>query len=505
MQLTSLQDRLPTIAIAGEVAGREVSSVVFDSRKVTKNSLFVALKGTQVDGHEYIDNAIAAGAVAIVGADAGSMSGALKKNREGVAAGLEQPVTFFTVKDSAKALAIAAAAFHQDPSKELTLVGITGTNGKTTVATLLFDLFSGLGYKCGLLSTVEIRIGAETKAATHTTPDAVSINAQLAEMRDAGCDYAFMEVSSHAVDQKRTTGLDFNGGVFTNLSHDHLDYHKTFRAYLEAKKAFFDGLGKTAFALSNADDKNGPVMLQNTRAIKRFYSLRKVVEYRGKILSDSSEGLQLEINGTELFTRLLGRYNAYNLLAVYGVATELGMARDESLLTLSALTAPSGRMENVVDPSGEVTAIVDYAHTPDALKNVLETLREVLKPGASLICVVGAGGDRDKTKRPDLARIGVKLADRVILTADNPRSEDPESILDEMAAGLPDPASRARALRITDRRSAIQTAVQFARAGDIVVVAGKGHENYQEIKGVKHPFDDKLELATALNLRNHVS
>lgn len=488
------------IALAGEVAGRGVSGVAFDSRKVKKGSLFVAVKGTQVDGHDYITKAIAAGATVVVGADAGAMKIAQESKADG-----SEPVTFITVEDSAAALAIIAAAYYGDPSEELKLIGITGTNGKTTVATLLHDLFTGLGYKCGLLSTVEIRIGKEPKQATHTTPDAISINANLAEMRDVGCDYVFMEVSSHAIDQRRTVGLAFDGGVFTNLSHDHLDYHETFRAYLEAKKAFFDHLPKTAFALSNADDKNGPVMLQNTEAKKRFYSLRKVVDYRAKVLSDSPQGLQLEIDDTELFTRLLGRYNAYNLLAAYGVALELGMEKDEVLVTLSSLSAPNGRMENVADPSGRLTTVVDYAHTPDALQNILETLKQILAPSAKLICVVGAGGDRDKTKRPEMARVATDLADRVILTSDNPRTESPEAILDDLFTGLKNPASRARALRITDRRSAIQTAVQLADDGDIVLVAGKGHETYQEIDGVKHPFDDKIELTNALNLRTHVS
>ncbi|OAV44778.1 UDP-N-acetylmuramoyl-L-alanyl-D-glutamate--2,6-diaminopimelate ligase [Lewinella sp. 4G2] len=508
MLLTQLVHRLQDLSavIAGEpgVSDREVSSVVFDSRQVQPGSLFVAVKGTQVDGHDYIGKAIDRGAIAIVGADAGAMQKGLKEQKE-TKDGTSNEVTFITVEDSAKALALAAAEFYGNPSQDLTLIGVTGTNGKTTVTTLLHDLFTDLGYKAGLLSTVEVRIGTEVKTATHTTPDAVAINANLAEMLDAGCTYVFMEVSSHAVDQQRTVGLAFDGGAFTNLSHDHLDYHETFRAYLEAKKAFFDGLPKTAFALSNADDKNGPVMLQNTRATKRFYSLRKVVDYRARLLTDSPQGLQLELDGTEIFTRLLGRYNAYNLTAVFGIAMELGMNREETLVSLSNLTAPNGRMENVVDPTGQVTAIVDYAHTPDALQNILETLAAVRQPGAQLICVVGAGGDRDKSKRPEMARIAAQLSDRVILTSDNPRTESAESILDDMSAGLISPASRASALRITDRRSAIQTAVQFARAGDIVLVAGKGHETYQDIQGVKHPFDDKVELTNALNLRLHAS
>ena len=501
MQLTQLLDRIQPLVVHGTVDGRGVSRLVFDSRKAEPGAVFVAVKGTQVDGHDYIVKALAGGADMIVGEDAGAM----KLVREKV--GGEYPnAVWIEVASSSTALAQAACAFHGDPSHQLTLVGVTGTNGKTTVTTLLYELFTGLGYKCGLLSTVNVRIGKEEITATHTTPDAVAINANLAAMVEAGCDYCFMEVSSHAVHQNRTAGLYFTGGVFTNLTHDHLDYHGTFRDYLEAKKAFFDGLPKTAFALSNADEKNGQVMLQNTSAKKRYYSLRKVVDYRGKVLTDSPQGLQLEIDGTEVFTRLLGRYNAYNLLAVYGVAQELGIEKEETLITLSSLTAPAGRLEHVVDSTGRLTALVDYVHTPDALQNVLQTLKDLLAPGAELICVVGAGGDRDKSKRPEMARIATHLADKVILTSDNPRSEDPAAILDDMEAGLPTPsASSGLALRIAERRAAIQTAVQLAKPGDVVLVAGKGHETYQEIKGVRHPFDDRAELAAALNRRQHVS
>ncbi|MEL7163036.1 MAG: UDP-N-acetylmuramoyl-L-alanyl-D-glutamate--2,6-diaminopimelate ligase, partial [Bacteroidota bacterium] len=409
------------------------------------------------------------------------------------------------VEDSAIALALLANEYYGNPSRELTLVGVTGTNGKTTVTTLLHDLFTALGYKTGLLSTVEVRIGTQKETATHTTPDALAINARLREMVDAGCDYAFIEVSSHAVAQHRTRGLAFAGGVFTNLSHDHLDYHETFAAYRDAKKSFFDQLPKSAFALTNADDKNGGIMLQNTAARQLRYSLRKIVDYRAKVLDDSPQGLQLELGETEVHTRLLGRFNAYNLLAAYAVATELGMEKDEVLVALSSLSAAAGRLENVLDPAGQLTAVVDYAHTPDALENVLTTLRDLRNPDARLLCVVGAGGDRDRAKRPKMARVTARLADQAILTSDNPRSEDPEAILDDMEAGLDTPELRAKTLRITDRRSAIRTAVQLARNRDILLVAGKGHETYQEVKGERLPFDDKLELANALNARTRVS
>ena len=494
MLLTQLLKGLQPLAVSGATEGRWVSGVVFDSRKVEKDSLFVAVRGTQVDGHDYIDKAIAAGASVIVGADAGAMKGI---NSEAV--------TAITVADPAAALAHLATDFYSQPAQDLTLVGVTGTNGKTTVATLLHDLFTALGYKAGLLSTVEVRIGSDVRTATHTTPDAVAINATLADMRDAGCSYVFMEVSSHAVAQQRTNGLHFAGGVFTNLSHDHLDYHETFAAYRDAKKGFFDQLPKSAFALVNADDRNGDFMLQNTRARKLRYSLRKMVDYRARVLSNSPQGLQLELDGTEVFTRLIGRFNAYNLTAAFGVATELGMDRDETLVALSTLGAAAGRLDYVPSQSGGITAVVDYAHTPDALKNVLTTLRDVMAPAGRLLCVIGAGGDRDKTKRPEMARLAASLADQVILTSDNPRSEDPEAILNDMEAGLATAELQNKTLRIKDRRSAIRTAVQLARPGDVVLVAGKGHETYQEIKGERFAFNDKVELANALNTSAHVS
>lgn len=498
MQLTKVLTGIASTSVGGGTLGRTVSCVVFDSRKTVPGCLFVAVRGTQTDGHDYINQAIDAGATAVVAEDfEGAVAGA-RMVEKGDAA----PV-LLTVKDSAHALAIIAENFYGQPSRELTLVGITGTNGKTTVATLLHDLYTKLGYKAGLLSTVELRIASSVRAATHTTPDALAISATLAEMRDAGCDYVFMEVSSHAVAQHRTAGLHFAGGVFTNLSHDHLDYHKTFAAYRDAKKGLFDQLPETAFALVNTDDKNGAFMLQNTAARKRKYSLRQLVDYRAKVLGNSAQGLQLELDGTEVFTRFIGRFNAYNLVAAFGVAMELGQERDEILVVLSSLTAAAGRLDYVTDPAGLITAVVDYAHTPDALENVLTTLRDLLATDARLLCVVGAGGDRDKTKRPAMARLAARLADQAILTSDNPRSEDPEAILNNMAAGLDTPELQAKTLRITDRRSAIRTAVQLAKPQDIVLVAGKGHETYQEIKGERFPFDDKLELANALKAISH--
>ena len=491
MLLTDLLAELPAAALTGPAAGVRVGGIAFDSRAVRAGDVFVAVRGTRSDGHDYLEQAAARGAVALVvdAAYAGPVAG-------------DNELPRIAVAEPARALATLAAAFHGHPSRELTLVGVTGTNGKTTVVTLLHDLFTALGYRAGLLGTVEVRIGERTEAATHTTPDAVAINAALARMRDAGCDYVFMEVSSHAVVQRRTHGLHFAGGVFTNLSHDHLDYHGSFAAYLTAKKTFFDELPKTAFALANLDDKRGSVVLQNTAARRLGYSLRKVADYRARLLANSPQGLQLDLDGTEVHTRLLGRFNAYNLLAAYGVARELGQERDEALVALSRLGGAAGRLDHVTDPAGRITAVVDYAHTPDALENVLTTLRAVLDPGNQLICVVGAGGDRDRAKRPTMARLAARLADRAILTSDNPRSEAPAAILDEMEAGL-GPEELTRVLRIEDRRRAIGTAVRLAAPGDLVLVAGKGHETYQEVNGVRTPFDDKQELLHALNTLTH--
>ena len=481
MQLSELISELKLKAIYGTTDQRLVKQLTFDSREVKEGSLFVAIGGTRVDGHDYIEQALKAGATAIV-----AERGLAELTETSAACLLE-------VADSSAALGELAAQWYGQPSRQLKLVGVTGTNGKTTVTTLLHDLFSELGYKAGLLSTVSIRIGQLEKPATHTTPDALRLNSALAEMADAGVDYAFMEVSSHAVDQRRIAGLHFTGGVFTNMSHDHLDYHKTFQAYIEAKKMFFDTLPTSAFALVNIDDKRGPIMVQNTAAEIARYSLRRLADYRAKVLDNSPTGLQLEINGTEVFTRLLGRFNAYNLLAAYGTAMLLEQDKLEVLTALSVLRAPNGRLEYLQDASGQRTAIVDYAHTPDALQNVLETLRQTLKPAARLLCVVGAGGDRDRTKRPEMARIAAGLTDQLILTSDNPRTENPETILDDMEAGL-SKDQQSTTLRITDRRSAIATALRLAQPGDLVLVAGKGHETYQEIQGEKLPFDDKTVI-----------
>lgn len=475
MKLNHLIQHLKLKAVSGDL-DKPISRIDFDSRQVQAGSLFVAVRGTLTDGHQYIDKAIAQGAQAIVG--------------ETRPTHLPPDITFIEVDNSQGALGELAAAFYGHPSHQLKLVGVTGTNGKTTMVNLLHRLFTTLGYRVGLLSTIGNRIGERQLPATHTTPDAVSINALLAEMVAAGCDYAFMEVSSHAVHQERIAGLQFAGGVFTNITHDHLDYHGTFKAYIDAKKAFFDGLSATAFALVNVDDKNGRVMVQNTRAAIHRFSLRGLAEFRARILENSINGLQLELDGREFYGRLVGAFNAYNLLAVYGTAVLLGQDPIEVLTILSNLPAAEGRMEYVVNTQKGITAIVDYAHTPDALEKVLETLRELREPGHRIITVVGCGGDRDRTKRPKMAKIACDLSDEVVLTSDNPRSEDPLSILAEMEAGIP-AGAKGKVLSLPDRKQAIRTAVKLAKTGDLILVAGKGHEKYQEIKGVKHPFDDK--------------
>ncbi|MEM9835108.1 MAG: UDP-N-acetylmuramoyl-L-alanyl-D-glutamate--2,6-diaminopimelate ligase [Bacteroidota bacterium] len=485
MHYQNLIQDLSPLAVHGEAGDLWIEGISFDSREVEDNFLFVAIKGTRVDGHDYIEASSSKAAV-IIGEQAADQFS------------LAPNTVYIQVQHAAEALGLLANRWFGQPSRRMKLVGITGTNGKTTVATLLHDLFTDLGYKAGLLSTVEVRIGQEVIPTTHTTPDALAINAHLAKMRDAGLDYVFMEVSSHAVDQRRIAGLQFTGAVFTNMSHDHLDYHGSFKAYIEAKKKFFDDLPKSAFALVNVDDKRGEVMLQNTRAQKNRYSLRSLVDYRARILDNAPQGLHLSINNKEVFTQFLGRFNAYNLLAAYGTAMLLNQAELDVLTVLSRLKAAAGRLDYITDDVSGKTAVVDYAHTPDALKNALETLRAVIPTGHQLICVVGAGGDRDRTKRPEMARIGAELSDRLILTSDNPRSESPEVILDEMEQGL-SIADRSKTLRITDRRSAIRTAVSLAARGDLILVAGKGHEKYQEIRGEKHPFDDKAELRQAFN------
>jgi UDP-N-acetylmuramoyl-L-alanyl-D-glutamate--2,6-diaminopimelate ligase len=465
--------------------GADVVSVVFDSRKVEKGCLFVAVTGTKTDGHNYITSAIESGASAII--------------CERIPEGDSGNVAVIKVDNSAMALGIAASNFYGNPSSSLKLVGVTGTNGKTTIATLLYNTFRKLGYKCGLFSTVCNYIEDVEFPATHTTPDPVQLNKMMKDMADAGCDYAFMEVSSHSVDQHRIAGLKFEGGIFTNLTHDHLDYHLTFENYLAAKKKFFDSLDPDAFALSNTDDRNGKVMLQNCRARKFTFSTRGMADFRASVIEQRFEGMGLKIDGTEVWTRLIGDFNASNLLAIYGAAVLLGAPKKEVLTILSDLHSVAGRLETI-RTTGSITGIVDYAHTPDALLNVIETINKIRQGGRQLITVVGAGGDRDKTKRPKMAFISATGSNKVILTSDNPRTEDPEKILDDMEAGIT-PDLKPRVLRIADRREAIRTAVMMANEGDVILVAGKGHENYQEIKGVKHHFDDREELGKALLMK----
>jgi UDP-N-acetylmuramoyl-L-alanyl-D-glutamate--2,6-diaminopimelate ligase len=452
----------------------EVDSVIFDSRKADNNSLFVATKGVQFDAHDFIPQVIEKGCINIV------------------CEHIENPkvgVNYIVVDNSAKALGIIAANFYGNPSKELTLVGVTGTNGKTTVATLLYELFTNLGYKCGKLTTVENAIDGNVIPSTHTTPDAVSLNALLRDMRNAGCDYCFMEVSSHAVYQERIAGLTFHGAVFTNLSHDHLDYHKTFKEYLNAKKKFFDELPKNAFALTNKDDKNGMVMLQNSRAKKFSYAMKSLADFKVKILENQLSGLVLNLDGTEVWTRLIGHFNAYNLCTVYAVAILLEQKKEEVLVALSKLGSVNGRFEYVVSATG-ITVIVDYAHTPDALLNVLQTIESIRTRNEKVITLVGCGGDRDKTKRPKMAEVACDYSDVVMLTSDNPRTEDPNAIIDDMMRGVGGHYFK-KTTKQTDRYEAIKTALMQAQKGDIILVAGKGHETYQEIMGVKHDFDDK--------------
>jgi UDP-N-acetylmuramoyl-L-alanyl-D-glutamate--2,6-diaminopimelate ligase len=461
-----------------------VSSICFDSRKVQSGCLFVAIKGTQSDGHMFIDKAIASGAVAIVA--------------EKMPEVISDKVTCITVKNSAKALGIIASNFYGNPSSKIKLVGVTGTNGKTTVATLLYKLFSSLGYRCGMLSTVVNKIVDKDFQSTHTTPDPIQINELLMKMIEAKCTYCFMEVSSHAVVQGRIEGLHFVGALFTNITHDHLDYHHTFESYIRAKKGFFDGLSSDAFALVNVDDKRGMVMLQNTKAKKVTFGLKKMADYKGKIITNSIEGLQLEIGGRDVWFKLIGDFNAYNLLTVYGAACLLGEDPEMVLMKLSALTSAPGRFELVM-PGSKFTAIVDYAHTPDALKNVLETIEHFRTGQEQVISVVGCGGDRDKTKRPLMAAVACKYSNKIIFTSDNPRSEDPMQIIKEMQLGVGVTDAK-KTLVMVDREEAIKTACMLAKEKDIILVAGKGHENYQEIKGVKYPFDDKEVLTRMLKM-----
>ncbi len=470
------------------ISGNEdmaVANVVFDSRNVQPGDVFVAVSGTQVDGHRFIDSAIKLGAVAVV-------CEVLPQN-------LNAEIVWVKVKDSAFALGQIAANFYDRPSEKLKLTGVTGTNGKTTIVTLLHQLFLNLGYEAGMLSTIVNKINQREIKTSHTTPDALSINRVLREMVEAGCAYAFMEVSSHAIVQERIAGLRFAGALFTNITHDHLDYHKTFKAYIAAKKKLFDNLPKEAFALINADDRNARVMLQNTQAKRYSYALKTMADFRGRLFEDEFTGLQMFLDGKEFYSPMVGAFNASNLLAVYATAVLLEQDKEEILQVLSSLRGAEGRFEMLRSPDG-IVCIVDYAHTPDALKNVLETIQAIRSGNEKLITVVGAGGDRDKTKRPEMAAIATALSNRAILTSDNPRSENPEDILRDMKTGI-DPAQKKNTLVITDRREAIKTAYALANAGDIILVAGKGHEKYQEINGVRYPFDDKQVLTELFETR----
>lgn len=468
-----------------EVVGdkdRMVENLTFDSRKSSENVAFFAIKGTQVDGHDFIGKAIENKCKVIV--------------CEKLPAAIHDDVTYYVVDNTAAALGYAASEFYDRPSEKLHLVGVTGTNGKTTIATLLYRLFYNAGYPCGLLSTIENRINNTVIPSTHTTGDQIELNRLLSEMVDAGCEYVFMEVSSHAIDQDRIAALHFDGGIFTNLTHDHLDYHHTVAAYRDAKKKFFDNLPKTAFALTNIDDKNGLMMLQNTKALKKTYSLRSDADYKGLVMESYFDGMELRINGNDIFSFLVGKFNVSNLLAIYGAASLLGMPEDEILTEISKLHSASGRFQMVYSESG-VIGIVDYAHTPDALKNVIDTINDIRTHNETLITIVGAGGNRDAAKRPEMAEVAATRSDRLILTNDNPRYEEPEEILKQMKAGVPGECYN-KVLSIADRREAIRTAVALAKKGDIILLAGKGHEDYQEIQGVRHHFNDVEELTNAL-------
>lgn len=482
-QLSDLLYHCPLIETAGKM-NRGISGVTADSRSVVPDGLFVAVRGTRTDGHAHIDQAIEAGASTIV-----------CENMPDI---FLNDITYIKVSSSSAALGQIAANWYDQPSSEIILTGVTGTNGKTTTASLLFELFTRLGYKCGLLSTVGNRIGNTLLPSTHTTPDALSLQSLLRSMADEGCSHVFMEVSSHAAHQNRIEGLKFKVAVFTNLTHDHLDYHGTFAEYLKAKKSFFDRLNEDAFALVNRDDRNGMVMLQNTRAQIRTYALKHGADFKGKMLDNSLEGLSLEFDGLQFHSRLIGDFNASNLLAVYGSAILLGIPQARCLEALSAVGAVAGRFDYQVSAT-RIIGVIDYAHTPDALENVLETIRRFRKNGQRIIAIVGCGGDRDKTKRPIMAKIACTLADQTILSSDNPRTESPEAILDDMVAGIPTELL-AKYLRISDRKEAIRTACLLAQPGDIILLAGKGHETYQEIMGIKHPFDDKAILAETFQL-----
>ena len=483
----TLQDILYKVSIRSVhgSTGISVRDLQTDSRKVSEGSVFIALKGTAVDGHRFIDQVVQQGVIAVI--------------CETMPQSMNEGVTYVQVENSAAAAGYMAHNFYGQPSEKVKLIGVTGTNGKTTIATLLFKLFTSLGYKCGMLSTVQNHIGNEVVPATHTTPDAINLNALLQQMVNSGCTHVFMETSSHAIHQHRITGLKYTGGLFSNITHDHLDYHKTFDEYIRVKKSFFDTLPSDAFAISNADDKRGQVMLQNTHAHKYLYSLRTMAEFKGKILENRLTGLVMTINDQEVHFRLIGEFNAYNLLAAYGAAVCLGEEKQEVLRCLSEITGAEGRFEYMISANQKIIGIVDYAHTPDALLNVLATIKKLREGHEQIITVVGCGGDRDKTKRPVMAEVTCEHSDKVVFTSDNPRSEDPLQILTDMETGL-NTAAKRKYVSVADRKEAIKLAVSMAEPGDIVLIAGKGHEKYQEIKGVKHPFDDKQVLKEMFEL-----
>jgi UDP-N-acetylmuramoyl-L-alanyl-D-glutamate--2,6-diaminopimelate ligase len=487
--MTALKDILTNVAVQ-QIRGNteaEVKDLRIDSRRSSQGTAFIALRGSSVDGHQFIEKAIEQGASVVVCEE-------LPKT-------LNSDVTYVLVSDCALTAGLMAAAFYEQPSKKMKVVGVTGTNGKTTVAILLYKLFEQLGYKCGLISTVQNHIHNEVVPSTHTTPDAISIQSLLVKMAEAGCSHVFMEVSSHAIHQKRIAGIDFTGAIFTNITHDHLDYHKTFEEYIRVKKKFFDDLSSDAFAITNVDDKRGMVMLQNTVAAKNTYSLKMPATFKGKVLENNLTGLVMNVDNHEAHFRMIGTFNAYNLLAVYGTAVLLGEDKMNILAALSNLHGAPGRFETYMSANEKVLGIIDYAHTPDALINVLATINQLRTKGQQLITVVGCGGDRDAAKRPIMAEVACEHSDKTILTSDNPRSEDPEQILNEMETGLSF-AQKRKALRITDRKEAIKTACTLAQPEDIILVAGKGHETYQEIKGVRHPFDDREVLKQNFELLN---
>lgn len=483
--MMTLKDLLKGINVGSWKGSKDVdiASLTFDSREAAPGSLFFALPGTTADGHEYIASAVEKGASAVI--------------CERLPEALAGDVAYVVTQDAHSLMGLVASAFYGKPSAKLRLVGVTGTNGKTTTATLLFDMFRALGYKCGLISTVVYRIEDKSIESTHTTPDPIRLNAMMAEMVDAGCEYCFMEVSSHSIVQQRISGLTFEGGVFTNITHDHLDYHGTFAEYIRAKKMFFDRLPKKAFALVNTDDRNGFVMVQNTKAAVKTYGMQGRPDFSVRIMETHFHGMLLNMDGSEIWVKFIGRFNAYNLLAVYATARLLGAEKDEVLKALSSLDPVDGRFQTIRSGDG-ITAIVDYAHTPDALQKAIDTINEIRTPSQKLYVVAGCGGDRDRTKRPVMGRIAASGGDLAILTSDNPRSEDPAAIIEEMKAGI-DPG--AKYLSICDRREAIKTAVMMAVPGDIILVAGKGHETYQIIAGVKHHFDDREELASAFRAK----